>query len=53
MKSEGRLYWLLSVNTDCECRGSFAIVKSAVNKKTGEKVAVKIIERYKLRYHQS
>jgi calcium/calmodulin-dependent protein kinase I len=26
-------------------RGSFAIVKSAVNKKTGEKVAVKIIER--------
>jgi len=26
-------------------RGSFAIVKSAVNKKTGERVAVKIIER--------
>jgi hypothetical protein len=27
-------------------RGSFAIVKSGVNKKTGERVAVKIIERY-------
>jgi hypothetical protein len=26
-------------------RGSFAIVKSAVNKKTGEKVAIKIIAR--------
>ena len=26
-------------------RGSFAIVKSAVNKKTGERVAIKIIER--------
>lgn len=26
-------------------RGSFAIVKSAVNKKTGEKVAIKIIDR--------
>jgi hypothetical protein len=27
------------------CRGSFAIVKSGVNKKTGERVAIKIIER--------
>ena len=27
-------------------RGSFAIVRSAVNKKTGEKVAIKIIDRY-------
>ncbi len=26
-------------------RGSFAIVRSAINKKTGEKVAIKIIER--------
>lgn len=26
-------------------RGSFAIVKSGVNKKTGERVAIKIIER--------
>lgn len=29
-------------------RGSFAIVKHAFNKKTGEKVAVKIIERNSL-----
>lgn len=29
-------------------RGSFAIVRSAINKKTGEKVAIKIIDRYKL-----
>ena len=29
-------------------RGSFAIVKSGVNKKTGERVAIKIIERYLL-----
>jgi serine/threonine protein kinase len=27
-------------------RGSFAIVRSAVNKKTGERVAIKIIDRY-------
>ena len=27
-------------------RGSFAIVKGGVNKKTGEKVAIKIIDRY-------
>lgn len=27
-------------------RGSFAIVRSATNRKTGEKVAIKIIERY-------
>ena len=26
-------------------RGSFAIVRSAINKKTGEKVAIKIIDR--------
>lgn len=26
-------------------RGSFAIVKSAVNKKTGERVAIKIFDR--------
>ena len=29
-----------------DCRGSFAIVKGAINKKTGERVAVKIIDRY-------
>ena len=29
-------------------RGSFAIVRSAVNKKTGERVAIKIIARYKI-----
>jgi hypothetical protein len=29
-------------------RGSFAIVRSAVNKKTGERVAIKIIDRYNL-----
>ena len=27
-------------------RGSFAIVKNAVNKKTGDKVAIKIIDKY-------
>jgi len=29
-------------------RGSFAIVKSGVNKRTGEKVAIKIIDRSSL-----
>jgi serine/threonine protein kinase len=29
-------------------RGSFAIVKGAVNRKTGEKVAIKIIEKRNL-----
>lgn len=29
-------------------RGSFAIVKSGVNKKTGERVAIKIIDRQSL-----
>jgi hypothetical protein len=29
-------------------RGSFAVVKGAVNKKTGQKVAIKIIERTSL-----
>jgi serine/threonine protein kinase len=29
-------------------RGSFAVVKSGVHKKTGEKVAIKIIERQAL-----
>lgn len=29
-------------------RGSFAIVKGGVNKKTGEKVAIKIIDRQSL-----
>ncbi len=42
MRSEGN--HILSLNLII-IRGSFAIVKSAVNKKTGEKVAVKIIER--------
>ena len=36
----GRYIKYINVN-----RGSFAIVKSGINKKTGERVAIKIIER--------
>ena len=32
-------------------RGSFAVVKKATNKKTGEKVAIKIISKY-IKYHK-
>ena len=37
-------YLILDLNPNF--RGSFAIVRSAVNIKTGEKVAIKIIDRY-------
>jgi hypothetical protein len=39
----GRYQHMLFIYYD---RGSFAIVKSAVNKKTGERVAIKIFDRY-------
>lgn len=42
MKSEGNCPSSINAFN----RGSFAIVKKAVNKKTGEHVAIKIIERY-------
>lgn len=31
-------------------RGAFSIVKLGINKKTGEKVAVKVIDKTKMRY---
>lgn len=43
MSWEGTL--MLSRIYDLYHRGSFAIVKSGVNKKTGERVAIKIIDR--------
>ena len=40
------IYFFLVIILKSTYRGSFAIVKNAVNKKTGDKVAIKIIDRY-------
>jgi len=49
MNLEGNFHFVVS-NAWRNYRGSFAIVRSAVNKKTGEKVAIKIIDRYDSHY---